>query len=229
VIGPTRWRHTRPWKGRETLALTVMGSNVACAASLHIENRSSGATDDVSMMRLSVLPQGAPQYGADAALPTSLATRSPMSSTRKALLAVAAVAVLAVAFGLARPGGGDDASPTASEPAQTGQPATVEDAAAPTATAPAAAPRPAATPIAVRGGQPVGGVATIEVEKGDTLRFTVSSDQSDEVHVHGYDLERPVGPGAPARFSFTADADGIFEVELHGSGAQIASLEVQPR
>ena len=46
--------------------------------------------------------------------------------------------------------------------------------------------------------------------------------------MHGYDLERPVAPDAPARFSFTADADGIFEVELHGSGAQIASLEVQP-
>jgi hypothetical protein len=162
-----------------------------------------------------------------------------MSSTRKALLAVAAVAVLAVAFALAQPGGDDDAPPTASEPGQTvDTPVTVEDeapaagegdAAGPTATAPAATPRPAATRIQVRGGQPVGGVKTIEVEKGDTISFTVSSDQSDEVHVHGYDLERPVGPGAPARFSFTADADGIYEVELHGSDAQIASLEVQPR
>jgi hypothetical protein len=153
-----------------------------------------------------------------------------MSSMRKALLAVAAVAVLAVAFALAQPGGGDDAPETASEPAQTTDtPVTVENAVEPTATAPAAPPRPAATRIVVRGGQPVGGATTIEVEKGDTISFTVSSDQSDEVHVHGYDLERPVGPGAPARFSFTADADGIFEVELHGSGAQIASLEVQPR
>jgi hypothetical protein len=157
-----------------------------------------------------------------------------MSSTRKALLAVAAVAVLAVAFALAQPGGGDDDAPTsASEPVQTAEtPATAEDeptAEEPTATAPAAPPQPAATRIAVRGGKPVGGLTTIEVEKGDRIRFTVSSDQSDEVHVHGYDLERPVGPDAPARFSFTADADGIFEVELHGSGAQIASLEVQPR
>jgi plastocyanin len=97
-----------------------------------------------------------------------------------------------------------------------------------TATAPAAPPQPAATRIRVRGGEPVGGVETIEVQRGDRIRFTVSSDQPDEVHVHGYDLERPVAPGAPARFSFTADADGIFEVELHGSHAQIASLEVQP-
>jgi hypothetical protein len=160
-----------------------------------------------------------------------------MSSSRKALLAVAAVIVLVVAFALVRPGGDDDTSTDASEPVGSTQPATTvgdmtatveEDVAEPTATAPAAPPEPAATLVRVRGGAPVGGVKTIEVEKGDRIRFTVSSDQSDEVHVHGYDLEKPVGPGAPARFSFTADADGIFEVELHGSGAQIASLEVQP-
>jgi hypothetical protein len=157
-----------------------------------------------------------------------------MSSTRKALLAVAAVVVLAVAFALVRPGDDDDTPTTASESLPTAAttdaaPAASEDASAgPVATAPAAPAQPAATRISVRGGDPVGGVKTIQVEKGDRIRFTVSSDQSDEVHVHGYDIERPVGPDAPASFNFSADADGIFEVELHGSGAQIASLEVQP-
>jgi plastocyanin len=159
-----------------------------------------------------------------------------MSSAMKALLAVAAVVVLAVAFILVQPGDDDDDASTtaAAAPATTAAPAAVtqeaEEASTPTATAtaPAAPPQPAATRIRVRSGAPVGGVKTIEVEQGDRIRFIVSSDQSDEVHVHGYDLERPVAPDAPARFSFTADADGIFEVELHGSGAQIASLEVQP-
>ena len=160
-----------------------------------------------------------------------------MSSTRKALLAVAAVVVLAVAFALVRPGEDDDTPTTASESPPTATPAATTDAApapseddsaGPVATAPAAPAEPAATRISVRGGEPVGGVKTIQVEKGDRIRFTVSSDQSDEVHVHGYDIERPVGPDAPASFNFSADADGIFEVELHGSGAQIASLEVQP-
>jgi plastocyanin len=154
----------------------------------------------------------------------------------KALVAVAAVVVLAVAFALLQPGDDDDTPTNASNTATTTEaPATVEASPAEedttttaTATAPAAPPQPAATRIRVRGGEPVGGVETIEVERGDTIRFTVSSDQPDEVHVHGYDLERPVAPGAPARFSFTADADGIFEVELHGSHTQIASLEVQP-
>jgi FtsP/CotA-like multicopper oxidase with cupredoxin domain len=154
-----------------------------------------------------------------------------MSSAMKALLAVAAVVVLGVAFVLVQPGDADEnAANTSAELPATAEtsPAAEESTPTATATAPAAPPRPAATRIRVRAGAPVGGVKTIDVEKGDRIRFIVSSDQSDEVHVHGYDLERPVAPGAPARFSFTADADGIFEVELHGSGAQIASLEVQP-
>ena len=150
-----------------------------------------------------------------------------MSSPMKALLAAATVAVLGVAFVLVQPGDEEDAPTASSEPAtDDARPAEADT--TPMATAPAAAPRPAVTRITVRGGAPAGGVKTIEAERGDTIRFTVSSDQSDEVHVHGYDLERPVAPGAPARFSFTADADGIFEVELHRSGARIASLEVQP-
>ena len=156
-----------------------------------------------------------------------------MSSTRKALVAGTAVVVLVVAFALLRPGDDDETRTAAVEQTTPGDPPVttgtqVEDTADPVATAPAAPAQPTATLIRVRGGAPAGGVRTIEVTRGDKIRFTVSSDQSDEVHVHGYDIERPVGPDAPARFSFTADADGIFEVELHGSGAQIASLEVQP-
>jgi len=156
---------------------------------------------------------------------------------RKALLALAAVVVLAVAFAVLQPGD-DDEEPVspASATVATTEPAADEDApaaeeapASQAETTPAAPPRPAPTRIRVRGGRPVGGVKTIEVKRGDRIHFTVSSDQPDEVHVHGYDLARQVAPGAPARFSFTADADGIFEVELHGSHAQIASLEVQPR
>jgi hypothetical protein len=84
------------------------------------------------------------------------------------------------------------------------------------------------TRVRVRGGAPVGGVERIRVESGDTVRFTVSADSADEVHVHGYDIERQVGPGKTARFRFPARLEGLFEVELHGSGAEIAELEVRP-
>ena len=42
------------------------------------------------------------------------------------------------------------------------------------------------------------------------------------------DAQPPASEVTPDPWPKSADADGIFEVELHGSGAQIASLEVQP-
>lgn len=89
-------------------------------------------------------------------------------------------------------------------------------------------PEPAATEIEVKDGSPVGGVENVEVEKGDDVELVVVSDVEDEVHVHGYDEYIDVSPGKPARVDFTADLEGIFEIELHGSHAEIARLEVSP-
>jgi FtsP/CotA-like multicopper oxidase with cupredoxin domain len=83
--------------------------------------------------------------------------------------------------------------------------------------------------VRVRAGAPVGGAKTLEYRRGDRIRLRVTADAPDEVHVHGFDVEKAVGPKAPATFNIAADIEGRFEVELHGSGAQIATLEVSPR
>jgi major membrane immunogen (membrane-anchored lipoprotein) len=88
--------------------------------------------------------------------------------------------------------------------------------------------KPAVATIAVRNGEPVGGVQEFEFNAGDQIRFRVSSNQADEVHVHGYDVEKEIPAGGSATLSFPADIEGIFEVELHGSEAQIAELRVNP-
>ena len=81
----------------------------------------------------------------------------------------------------------------------------------------------------MRAGKPVGGVEKITVKKGDRARIEVTTtDTSDEIHLHGYDITRDIKPGSRARFSFAANAEGIFEIELHGSGTQIAELTVEP-
>jgi hypothetical protein len=84
------------------------------------------------------------------------------------------------------------------------------------------------THIQVKGGKPVGGVKTIVVNKGQPARFTVASDVSDEVHVHGYNLHKDVKPGASVSFDFPAKIDGIFVIELEGRSQQIGSLQVNP-
>jgi hypothetical protein len=87
---------------------------------------------------------------------------------------------------------------------------------------------PSATTIVLEDGQPVGGVQELEYSAGEQVRFTVESDVADEVHVHGYDLTEDVPAGGRVTFSFPAEIEGIFEVELEGQGEQIAELRVNP-
>lgn len=55
----------------------------------------------------------------------------------------------------------------------------------------------------------------VRVNHGERMRIQVSSDQADEVHLHGYDLSPEVTPSAPAVLEFTADQVGRFELERH--------------
>jgi plastocyanin len=84
------------------------------------------------------------------------------------------------------------------------------------------------TTIVVRNGEPVGGIAELEYSAGEEIRFEVSSDVADEVHVHGYDLMQEVPAGGTVSFDFPAEIEGIFEVELEGRKEQIAELRVNP-
>lgn len=96
------------------------------------------------------------------------------------------------------------------------------------ATAQEESKKPATPTIVVRNGEPVGGVQELEYDAGDEIRFRVSSNQADEVHVHGYDVEEEIPAGGSATLAFPADIEGIFEVELHESETQIAELRVNP-
>lgn len=80
----------------------------------------------------------------------------------------------------------------------------------------------------MKGGEPVGGVQKIELEKGDRAEIDVTSDEADEAHLHGYDLEEELVPGKTAKFRFKANLEGIYEMELHHHGTPIARITVKP-
>jgi hypothetical protein len=142
---------------------------------------------------------------------------------RIALIAVG-IAVAIVAFLVLKPG---DDKKTASSSQTTTQ--TTPSGTTTTSTSKPAKPSPPpVTQIKVQGGKPVGGIKTIEVSKGDQIRFAVTSDVSDEIHVHGYDFMKDVEAGGKISFSFPAKIDGEFEVELENRGEQIAKLVVNP-
>lgn len=154
-----------------------------------------------------------------------------MSPRNRAILVAATLAVMIALFVVLQPTNStdDDSGPSEATRATPTTPA--ETAPAPTtstATAEATTPKPVAKRIAVKGLKPVGGIEDLEFEKGDIIRFVVTSDRADNVHLHGYDVEKDVGPGQPASFSVKADIEGIFEVELENSAVPIAELTVVP-
>ena len=82
--------------------------------------------------------------------------------------------------------------------------------------------------IVVREGEPVGGVQKLEYSAGEEVRFRVSSDAAEEIHLHGYDIAKDVPAGGTVEFAFPAELEGIYEAELEGLGVQIAEIQVNP-
>jgi FtsP/CotA-like multicopper oxidase with cupredoxin domain len=140
-----------------------------------------------------------------------------MSRNQRIVLVVAALAIAVVAFVVAQPG--DDDKQASSNTTQTEQTTGTgtETETDTTAEQPAEPAAPPVTRINVKGGVIDGDVKSIEVAKGDTVRIVVTSDVDDEIHLHGYDIEKEAGPGKPARFRFKATLEGAFELESHAA------------
>jgi FtsP/CotA-like multicopper oxidase with cupredoxin domain len=93
---------------------------------------------------------------------------------------------------------------------------------------PGAEPEPEPVALEFADGEVVGGVETIEVTSGEEVTITVTSDVQEELHIHGVDLYEDLPPGEEVEVTFTPEAEGVFELELHDSATQIASMEVSP-
>lgn len=79
-----------------------------------------------------------------------------------------------------------------------------------------------------KSGKPVGGVASLTVNHGETIHFTVDSAVADEVHLHGYDIPKDVAAGGSVTFDVPATIEGVFEAELESRHEKILDLTVNP-
>jgi FtsP/CotA-like multicopper oxidase with cupredoxin domain len=150
-----------------------------------------------------------------------------MSRTQRVALAIGAVVVLVVAFVIVQSGGNGDKSSTTAGTTAT-EPAAPAAGGAQQSTTDTTAAQPAEQKFRVVGAKPAGGIQTIKVNKGDTVRFAVISDVADEIHIHGYNLMKDVKKGGTVHFAFKATIDGIFVVELESRATQIGKLVVEP-
>jgi cytoskeletal protein RodZ len=131
-------------------------------------------------------------------------------------------------------------STTSSSPVASSAPATTDSSSAPASSAPASSapasspaassPSPSASVVtisaAVANGKVTPATKQYDVPVGSKVHFTVTSDVADEVHLHGYDIEKKVAAGGTVVFDFVADQTGVFEVETHGTNLTLFKLSV---
>jgi hypothetical protein len=80
----------------------------------------------------------------------------------------------------------------------------------------------------IKRGERVAGPVAMQVREGEDVEIKVTSDEADELHLHGYDLHTPVKPNQPIALYFKATHSGRFELELHKSGVELGTLAVMP-
>jgi hypothetical protein len=93
--------------------------------------------------------------------------------------------------------------------------------------------------IGIEQGRVADAMRLMRVHEGDSVTLRWTSDRPVILHLHGYDIEKRVAPGAVTEFGFTARATGRFPIEIHGPGARaggaaheaepLAVIEVYPR
>jgi hypothetical protein len=143
------------------------------------------------------------------------------------LFAVSATVLMLAGCG----GGGASETATATTDTETGAtvPAvTTTETTSTTTTTDTTAATPTTIAIVVKEGRPQGGIKRPTIEKGAKVVVVVRTDAGEEVHHHGYDIEKPVTAGEPVRIPFTANLPGRFELELHHPDALLAVIEVRP-
>ena len=86
--------------------------------------------------------------------------------------------------------------------------------------------------LTIAHGRLIGGENTIRVHQGDAIVLRWHSDRPIVLHLHVYEIETRVGPGAVAEMRFEARTTGRFSIHVHaGSGrseAVLGYLEVYP-
>lgn len=87
--------------------------------------------------------------------------------------------------------------------------------------------------LSIHGAETSAKPQVLRVHENDQVVLRLTSDRPLHVHLHGYDIERDVGPNHPASLRFTATATGRFPLEIHskqpGRQRPLAYLEVRPR
>lgn len=80
--------------------------------------------------------------------------------------------------------------------------------------------------ITVNGKQVTPAPARVKIAPGQTLRLVVTADHDDELHAHGFEVEKEVTAGVPTTVDLTTDEPGLYEVEMHHPELRLLQVQV---
>src|SRR5690242_556596 len=70
--------------------------------------------------------------------------------------------------------------------------------------------------------------AQVDLPIGSTLELVVTSDHDDELHAHGFDVERELTAGQATTVDLTGAPPGLYEVETHHPELRLLQVVVRP-
>lgn len=83
--------------------------------------------------------------------------------------------------------------------------------------------------LVVKGKKLIDGPQVLQVNEGDEVIISITSDIAEELHLHGYNQKVDLEPTRLGTLRFVADRSGRFEYELEKSRVELGVLEVQPK
>ncbi|GAA4346948.1 hypothetical protein GCM10023145_05460 [Angustibacter luteus] len=80
--------------------------------------------------------------------------------------------------------------------------------------------------ITVNGKDVTPAPARVKIAPGETLRLVVTADHDDELHAHGFDVEKELKAGVPTAVDLVTDEPGLYEVETHHPELRLLQVQV---
>jgi hypothetical protein len=69
--------------------------------------------------------------------------------------------------------------------------------------------------------------STVRLGVGESLTLRVTSDHDDELHIHGFDVEKELAAGVAQSVTVTGQEPGVYEVETHHPELRLLKIAVQ--
>ena len=81
--------------------------------------------------------------------------------------------------------------------------------------------------VIVTGRQVEPAPSTVSLGVGDRLTLVVTSDHDDTLHIHGFDVEKPLTAGRATSVTLTGKQPGVYEVETHHPELRLLKIAVK--